>query len=49
MVRCVRAVVGGVRGWRVTWLDYDKKGWRQNAYFTSEAEARAFAEKQRKR
>ena len=39
----------GVSGWRVTWLDYEKKGWRQARFFTSEAEARALVRDLRRR
>jgi hypothetical protein len=38
----------GTSGWRVTWLDYDKARWQQSAFFTSEAEARAFTAKLRR-
>jgi hypothetical protein len=49
MVRCVRATIQGRRGWRVTWLDYERDAWRQNAFFTSEAEARALVKKLKER
>jgi len=49
MIRCVRSTLGGKRGWRVTWLDYEKTQWRQSAFFTSESEARAFTDKLRRR
>ena len=49
MVRCTRAMVNGVSGWRVTWLDYEKKGWQQSRFFTSEAEARALVHELRRK
>jgi hypothetical protein len=49
MVRCTRAIVNGVRGWHVTWLDYEKEGWRQTRFFKSEEEARALARELKRR
>ena len=49
MIRCVRSTMNGIRGWRVTWLDYDKSRWQQSAFFTSEEEAEAFTAKLRRR
>jgi len=48
LVRCTRALVDGVRGWRVSWLDYEKERWRQTRFFTSEEEARALVRKLRR-
>jgi len=47
MVRCTRALVDGVSGWRVTWLDYEQKRWQQSRFFKSEEEARDLVRKLR--
>jgi hypothetical protein len=49
MIRCVRSTLHGTRGWRVTWLDYEKARWQQSAFFASEGEARALTTKLRRR